>query len=540
MPIDDRDAPPVELPHASAEFPRLAETPRSALREAEERFRLTIDNAPIGMALVALDGTWVHVNPRVCEIVGYSAEELRARTFQDVTHPEDLETDLALVGALLRGEIPRYELPKRYIRKDGSIAEALLHVSLLRDEDGEPRQFISQIIDVTERNRLQARVAFADRMAAIGTLASGIGHEINNPLTYVLLNLGLLRRDLEQLARDPSPARIETMSNLLEDARSGAERVRKIVQGLRTFAHAPTEERGPVDVRAAIESALRLVQNEIRLRARLVTEFVDVPAVHADEPRLVQVFVNLLINAAQAIPEGSVEANEIRVTLRASARERVLIEVRDTGRGIPVESMSRVFDPFYTTKDVGQGTGLGLSITHAIVTSLGGEIAASSVEGGGTLFRVSLPASSDASAAIVAPPAAQWATLPSRPRVLLVDDEETLLASLVVVLEQTFDVTAVSNGRDALGLIDAGERYDVILCDVMMAVVSGRQVYERLAEVAPDQAERIVFATGGAFTASAQTFLDAVPNARIDKPFNILEVRELLGAFLDARGLRST
>ncbi len=515
-----------------------------ALREAEERLRLTLDHAPIGMALVALDGRWEHVNARVCEIVGYSAAELCQLTFQDITHPDDLESDLSLVAALLRGQIPRYELPKRYIRKDGRIAETLLHVSLLRGEDGEPRQFISQIVDVTEQNRLQARIAVSDRMAAIGTLASGVGHEINNPLTYVILNLDRLARDLASfapLAADAAATRLASMTRLLEEARSGTERIRKIAHSLRTLSRGESIERRSVDLPAALESSVSLVLNEIHFRARLVMDIGPVPVVFADESRLVQVFVNLLANAAQAIPEGRADANEIRVTTRTDEAGRAVVEVRDTGAGIPPHLLARVFDPFYTTKDVGAGTGLGLSISHAIVASFGGEIEVKSAPSEGTVFRVTLPPHASDRASDVPPsesPAPLSKKAEPRARLLIIDDEKALVRGLRVALEGRHEVTALTEPRQALERIGAGARFDVILCDLMMPEVSGREVYQHLTSTAPDQAERMIFMTGGAFTDSSREFLESVANPRIEKPFDIEELRGVVDALLAAHPRR--
>lgn len=365
---------------------------RADLENAVERLRLTVDNAPIGMALVAPDGRWISANQRVLEIVGYTAEELQKLTFQDITHPDDLPKDLALYGAMLRGEIPRYELPKRYIRKDGAIVDILLSVSMLRDDRGEPRLFIVQIQDLREKKRLEAQLALSDRMASIGTLASGVAHEINNPLSYVITNLELL--DDELRPRDEAPASPATTAllELLDDARDGAERVRTIVQGLSTFARAGEERRVPARIEAALEVAVTLTSNELRHRARLVTSYGPTPRVVADEARLGQVLINLLVNAAQAIPEGNVAGNEIGITTFTDAEGRAVIEIRDTGSGIPAHLRERIFDPFFTTKDIGVGTGLGLSISHEIIAALGGSIEVTSEVGEGTTFRVVMPA----------------------------------------------------------------------------------------------------------------------------------------------------
>ncbi|MEP7125306.1 MAG: PAS domain S-box protein [Byssovorax sp.] len=361
------------------------------LQDAEEQLRLTIDNAPIGMALIGLQGQWLRVNQRVTEIVGYSAEELRHLTFQDVTHPDDLAKDLVLFEAMLRGEISRYELPKRYVHKDGAIVDILLSASILRDDHGAPRLFIVQIQDLREKKRLEAQLTLSDRMASIGTLASGIAHEINNPLAYVMLNLAALAEELRPLVEAAAPRRARALLDLVDDARTGAERVRKIVRGLKTFARAGEDHRVPMTVESAIEVAVNMTAGELRHRARLVKSYGLTPRVVADEARLGQVFINLLVNAAHAIPEGNAGDNEIGITTSTDAEGRAVIEISDTGCGIPSHLRARIFDPFFTTKEIGVGTGLGLSISHEIVAALGGLIEVSSELGKGTTFRVMLP-----------------------------------------------------------------------------------------------------------------------------------------------------
>ena len=522
-----------EPSHERSERRRLARLQAETLAElraTEAQLRLTIDNAPIGMALIGLDGRWIQVNQRVCEIVGYSAEELTRRTFQDVTHPEDLEKDLSHVAALIGGEITRYELPKRYVRKDGVVVDILLSASLLRDEVGAPRMFISQIQDLTEKKRLEAQLALADRMASIGTLASGVAHEINNPLAYLMLNLELISDQLRHRAFVEPAGQLREMLALVDDARGGAERVRKIVRGLKAFARVDTPHRVHLDVEAALEVAINMTANEIRHHARLVKSYGRTPRVAADEARLGQVFINLLVNAAQSIPEGSAAENEIRLATRTDAEGRAVIEIRDTGSGIPPHLLQRVFDPFFTTKEIGMGTGLGLSISHEIVASLGGLIEVESEVGKGTCFRIVLPASSPEGEA---PPSDRASAAPaSSPggRVLVIDDEATVGETLGRCLEPDHAATVVRSGREALAILEAGERFDVILCDVMMPDVTGPELHRHLQGVAPEQAARMIFMTGGAFTPATREFLEGITNPTLDKPFELQALRALVRA----------
>jgi C4-dicarboxylate-specific signal transduction histidine kinase len=253
--------------------------------------------------------------------------------------------------------------------------------------------------DVTARKALERQLVQADRLAAIGTMAAGVAHEINNPLAYVLLNLDWIARTLRTVAHDPST--LAGILPLVDDARHGVEHVATIVRELKTFSRADTEKRMPVDVQAVAQSAIKIAGHAVRQGATTIrTTFQPAPLVWANDVRLEQVVVNLLINAAQAMSrEGAGGRDEIRVIVGPTDDHRVALEVQDNGCGISPEILPRIFDPFFTTKPVGVGTGLGLSICHGIVTSLGGTITAFSSPGEGTTFRVTLPvAEQDATA----------------------------------------------------------------------------------------------------------------------------------------------
>lgn len=305
--------------------------------------------------------------------------------------------------------------------------------------------------------------------------------------------------------------------------------MRSIVRGLKTFSRADEEQRVPLDLVRVIDLAINMAWNEIRHRARVVKDFGAVPLVEADETRLAQVFINLLVNAAHALPEGNADANQIRVVTSTDARGRAVIKLSDTGQGIRPEQLSRIFDPFFTTKPVGVGTGLGLSICHGIVTGLGGDISAQSQVGVGTTFTIVLPAALELASA---PEARRATTAPPstgrRGRVLIVDDDAAVAATLKRALSKEHDVVVVHEGRAALDLFRAGECYDVFFCDLMMPVVTGMEVHAELSKISPAQVENMVIITGGAFSKQAREFLDAVPNERIDKPFGIQNVRALV------------
>jgi signal transduction histidine kinase len=406
------------------------------------------------------------------------------------------------------------------------------------------------------QRKMSEQLAISERMASAGMLAAGVAHEINNPLAVIMANLDFVTTLLGQLAPDVRSldrrrraversegadagdleGRLHEADGPLLDAREAAERIRGIVRDVKLFSRPHNEERSAVDVRSVMESSIRMAWNEIRHHAHLVKEYGDVPMVDSNEARLGQVLLNLLVNAAQAMPEGRASRNEIRVVTKTAASGRVVIEVRDTGTGIPKAILDRIFDPFFTTKAVGIGTGLGLSLCHRMVTDLGGEIAVESEVGEGTIFQVTLPvATSEPRAVAVAIAVKEPAR---RMRVLVIDDEVAIGLALKRCLDRHHDVTVLTRGRDALGRIASGERFDVILSDLMMPEVTGVEIHEELSRIAPDQAERMIFLTGGAFTDRARDFLDRVPNPRLEKPFEVANILALIAGAPKRAALR--
>src|SRR3954468_23339169 len=265
----------------------------------------------------------------------------------------------------------------------------------------------SQLLRRTEKLRklvdpshAEQRRAETERMASLGTLAAGVAHEINNPLSYVLGSLDLGLKELHGLRERLQGEELEHVSGAvaaLDSAREGAERVRNIVRDLMDFSRRGASAGGAVDIEAILDATVRIAWNEIRHRARLVKRYAGIARVSGDEARLGQVFLNLIMNAAQAI-DGDPTVNEIALST-SSSHGTAVIEISDTGGGIRERDLDRVFDPFYTTKPAGAGVGLGLAICRSIIAAIGGEISVSSQPGRGTTFRVVLPYAPEESAA---------------------------------------------------------------------------------------------------------------------------------------------
>src|SRR5207245_1481083 len=422
----------------------------------------------------------------------------------------------------------------------GAMASTVILLGLAASSCAYARSRLVDLVARVDRNLAEQRQAeralrLSERMASLGTLAAGVAHEINTPLTYVVTNLALIA---------------ERSAGRVGQGRDGAERVRRIVRDLKTFSRPDEDVVAPVDVWRVIESSVNLASTAIQQRACLRTDLSPVPAVLANETRLGQVFVNLLVNAAQAIAEGAAARNEVRVVSRTDDAGRAVVEVHDTGSGIPPEIMGRLFDPFFTTKPVGEGTGLGLSICHGIVASLGGELTVESEVGRGSTFRVTLPpadvSATDVSATRgvtpgVATPAAAMVgpthvVVPTRRgRILIVDDDRRIGEAVRECLLE-HDVVALTSAYDDFERLRDGERLDLSLCDLMMPGMTGMDLHEGLAMVSPANAAKMVFLTGGAFTARAQAFLSEVSNARLDKPFDPTSLRRFVAISLENRG----
>lgn len=497
---------------------KLAElTMRHALeemRESDERFRV--------VARATSDAVWdwdfatdvVTWNENLAKF-GWDFPSTPLSWWEETMHPDDRHrVSDGLVSAVELGE-ETWQDEYRFKRGDGTWANVFDRGVVIRDDAGKPVRMIGAMMDISDRRELQARLLLADRMASVGTLAAGVAHEINNPLAYVIANIDIANGELRRL---DSPMVTRTLSALAE-AKDGAERVRRIVGDLKTFSRADDAIRERVDLRDVVESSINLAMNEVRHRARLTRDLGPVPRVEANAGRLGQVVVNLLVNAAQAIPEGAADRNEIHVCTRSDEQGNAVLEVRDTGPGMPPEIKHRIFDPFYTTKPVGEGTGLGLTICHGIVSELGGSIEVESEVGAGSTFRVVLPRIEPSDRPVPKPSAAPVSTVTRPGRVLVIDDEPMIGRAVQLMLDGVHDVTTMVSARDALARIERDGPWDAIVCDLMMPEMTGMDLHAAIAEKTPRLAERFVFLTGGAFTPRARAFLERSSNPLLEKPF---------------------
>ncbi len=551
----------------------------TALIAERENLRAIVDGTPAAVFIVDEAEVVVSANPETERLFGVTGHELDGkRRFGDLAgcvHCHDdprgcgfgpscssCEVNGALKQALGGHAIRNREVSLEVQHNGGSATRVfVLGAAPVTTRTGRGAALALQDITalreaLAERERLQASLAQSDRLASMGMLAAGVAHEINNPLSYVLYNVESAAEDLPRLADDVRrchdalfrhlgpeeaaralgerpdtglPAAMEDVVVRLREAASGANRIKEIARGLGTFSRVDRDEVMPVQLQPVIEQALNMAFNQIKYRAQVVRDYDPIPPVLAADGKLAQVFLNLFINAAHAIDEGHVEENKIRVRAWAEG-EAVLAEVSDTGKGIAPEHHDRIFQPFFTTKEVGVGSGLGLAIARNIVTGFGGEISFSSEPGKGTRFLIRLPRlprdwqTREASPTEDAPTRST-----TRGRILVVDDEPGIRAIIARILGRDHEVVTAASGEEARAILEQDRRFDLIFCDMMMPRISGMELHAWLAarDADRDLAARVVFITGGAFTPGASDYLARVGNLRVEKPFDTVALKKL-------------
>ncbi len=382
-PVPDRA--PGELGDLSRAFLAMRRDLQSTLqglRESEERYRSSIDSANDAIfALHPVSLGVLHVNRKAVEMVGATEAELQQRTFLDLPAADEREAArqfLARVASAGEGMLPELDL----LAPDGARLPVSVSASVIVHGAGRFLQLICS--DLSGRKKMERELVQAEKMSTVGMLAAGILHELNTPLAYILGNLQEARLELQQLAQAPQVLRDE-----IDDALEGAQRASVIARDLRIFARTQESPSQSFDINDAVRMALRMAQHELKYKARVVSELGEVPQVLGQATEISQVFLNLLVNAAHAIPPGAPAQHEVRVTT-ASSGGRAVACVSDTGSGIAPEVLPRIFDSFFTTKPEGVGTGLGLAISRDIVRRAGGRIEVESRPGEGTTFTVEL------------------------------------------------------------------------------------------------------------------------------------------------------
>jgi PAS domain S-box-containing protein len=486
---------------------------------SEAQFRRVIEAAPDGI-VVSRNGVVLFANPSAVALLGY--DDAAALVGQPMTlflDAAEIAVMRERIMATARGGPPL--VPQEYTarRRDGSQVIAEI-TSLPIEWDGGPA-VIALVRDVTERARMQGQLTRTDRLRALGTLAAGVAHEVNNPLAYMALALealdGLIQSGM-------APEQRADALKVLAEIRGGAKRVSTIVRDLRAFAQDGERDEGPgagADVAEVLATMQRLVKHDVSHRATLTVDAPALPPVAGSTRRLEQVVVNLVLNAAQAV-EGHGPSPQILVRAFLSGEGSVSIEVTDNGPGLGKDVLPRIFDPFTTAKAAQLGSGLGLATSHRIVTELGGSLTVESELGLKTTFRVTLPIIPLDTRGLARAVETAPVDTGQRWRVLVVDDEPTIRRLLCNLLGH-HDVEAVGSGEEALARLRADD-FDVVVCDLMMPTVTGMDVFVAIAAERPGLERRFVFITGGAFTERGRAFLERIPNRRLEKPFTIRDL----------------
>lgn len=499
------------------------------LADRERMLSTVLGGMVEGVILQDQHGTILHHNDAAARILGLTREELTGRTSADprwrATRPDGSEFPWREHPAMvtLRTGEPQSDVEMCIAKPDGERRSISINSRALRTSaSAAPYGVVATFRDITDTRDLAEKLARHQRLVTTGTLAAGVGHEINNPLTYAMTNLGVAIEELEDIAGASPSQRLREIVALLADAREGGERVKRIVRGLKSLVREETELL-PIDVNKIVRSSIQMANHELRTRATVELDLGESPFVLGDEARLGQVLINLLVNAAQAFVDPDPSKN--RIVVRTRVEDAVVVEVHDNGPGIPPEVYPRIFDPFFTTKPPGVGMGLGLAIAHVNVTALGGELDCESTVGEGTTFRLRLPFSTGTTEPVRAPIPAS-----TRLRLLVIDDEEAILKSFRRVFrkEPEIEIVSLADPREALERIRAGELFDLVFSDLAMPYLNGPKFYDAVRATHPALADRIVFLSGDMWRPEHQIFLARVPNERFEKPFTPGDLRAVV------------
>lgn len=498
----------------------ISEKNRLLLAKSDE-FKSLIENSPDGVLIVE-QSVIVYVNARMLHYLKYnSGDELLGQSiFEKVVPSEkdecakDQMKELNAKGILV-GPLAEFETLTRIPGERFSCETTAVPIHF----NGAKCTAIT-FRDLSDRKKLQAHMMATDRMTALGQLAAGVGHEINNPLCYVMMNVEIL---IEQMKEN----NLKTYDKRVSTIQKGLERIKTVVGDLKTVSRGTTDETlTHVEINSVLESVLSMMQNEIKHRAVLKYSPTITEPIWIDETRLAQVLLNIVVNAAHSIPVGHVDTNVIEVRTYMDEFDHVVAEIKDSGCGMSEDIQKRIFEPFYTTKPMGSGTGLGLAICQSIVNQFQGRITVKSTVGVGTTFCVSFPGATQEIPANVV-----MATVPvvaeSLGQVMLIDDDEEILEVLQEMVSIKHDWLGFTNARAALEVLKDNQMFDCIICDLMMPKMSGLQFYKAVAELAPHYVNRIIFLTGGSFTAETDTFLKSPGIVFCEKP---IDSRALLRA----------
>ena len=495
------------------------------LRESEERFRRMLEEHPLPVVMTCAESGAVLYESPACKRL-FGREDSTSNTYME--HYLDLKDRERYVAALRRdGMVENFEM--HYKRSDGSSFPAAVSSRLL-DYHGRP-MIVAMVADLTERKAQELELARqrdalfqSEKLSALGSLLAGVAHELNNPLSIVVGQALLLQETVD----DPKIA---------ERARKiggAADRCSRIVRAFLSMARQRPPQRVDLNLDDLLDGVLEMLSAPLRDHGIEISRHraTNLPPVCADADQLNQVVMNLLVNAQQALEENEGERTINIRTRHDKIARKVCLDISDNGPGIPEDIRHRIFEPFFTTKEVGVGTGVGLSVSYGIVETHGGKITVDSETGVGTTFSVSLPQSF--SRRLGTPCAPDSQSEQTRKDILVVDDEAEIALTLKEILRADgHQIEVAASGAAGLEALKQRE-FDLILCDLRMPGIDGREIHRRLTESRPELLDRLVFITGDTFAKQASAFFEETGSCYLEKPFTPTEVREMVERVLCA------
>jgi two-component system cell cycle sensor histidine kinase/response regulator CckA len=528
--LDDPAIAAVVINYRDTTAQKKAET---AFLERERVYQSMFDEALIGLAQTSLDGGFLLVNRRLCDLLGYAPEELRGVEFITISHPDEVAQDVEAKERLIAGVIDRYTREKRYRRKDGSFVWTNLTVSLHRHASGEPSYFIATIEDITERKRAAEEARQVHKLEAIGRLAGGIAHDFSNLLTAIV---GYADLALNQLSAD-NPVSLD-----IQQIRAAGNSAASLTRQLLAFSRKQVLQPQVLDLNVIVSrmNALlrRLIGDHIRLEWRPQT---PLERVSADPGQIEQIILNLALNARDAMPRGgalSIETANVELDRAyvsdhpgATVGKHVMLAVGDTGIGMDDAARKRLFEPFYTTKELGKGTGLGLATVYGIVKQSGGSISVDSEPELGTIFKVFLPRVEHVSDITGEQAGAPGGT----ETILLVEDQpEVRAVARTSLTRHGYTVLEASRAEEALQIFrNIREEIHLLLIDVVMPTMSGRELARLLLQQRPHA--RVLYTSGYSDDAIVHQGVIEPGVAFIQKPFTPSSLLRKVRDVLDAR-----
>jgi len=461
-----------------------------------DAFRATFEQAAVGVAHLQPDGRFLMVNQKICDVIGYTREELLGKTCHEITYPYDLTADLENVRKVLANENKTYSMEKRYICKDGSLKWVNVTVSLVRDIQGIPVYFISVVEDISEHKKLEEQLFQAQKMEAIGQLAGGIAHDFNNLLTAVIGYGNLLKAEVTQ---------DEQASSYVNQILRASERAAALTNELLTFSRKQIISPRPVNLNNTIREVEKLLSRIIGEDIELTTVLSDKDlTIIADSTQIEQVLMNLATNARDAMPDGgSIIITTDRVELGMEFIKAYgygkpgsysLIAFEDTGTGMDERTRERIFEPFFTTKEVGKGTGLGLAMVYGIIKQHEGYINAYSEPGMGTTFKIFLPLiqtkADDKETAQVFP-------ITTGNETILIGEDDIYVRKFIkeMLLKNGYVILEAVDGEDAVKVFNENQNeVDLVILDVLMPKKNGNEVYNEIKKI--NSRMKVIFTSG--------------------------------------------